>query len=96
MSGTAKATVLIENDQVIVTEYRFKPGDNTGWHRHSHDYVVVPLLDGALRIESASGSSVVPMKQGVAYFRNEGVEHDVINASDGEYAFVEIEIKKQG
>ena len=32
-------------------------------------------------------------KKGVPYFRSEGVEHDVINASDGEYAFIEIEIK---
>jgi len=29
----------------------------------------------------------------VPYFRNEGVEHDVINAGDGEHAFIEIEIK---
>jgi hypothetical protein len=26
MTGTAKATVHIENDRVIVTEYRFAPG----------------------------------------------------------------------
>ena len=31
MSGTAKATRLIDNDKVIVTEYRFpRDGDNTG------------------------------------------------------------------
>ena len=28
-----------------------------------------------------------------SYFRSEGVEHDVINATDGEYAFIEIELK---
>ena len=33
------------------------------------------------------------MKGGVPYFRKEGVEHDVINATDGEYAFIEIELK---
>ena len=26
MSGEAKATVFIDNDRVIVTEYRFAPG----------------------------------------------------------------------
>ena len=52
MSGTAKATVFIENDRVIVTEYRFAPGDNTGWHKHGHDYVVVPLMDGKVRLEA--------------------------------------------
>ena len=50
MSGTAKSTVHIDNDRVIVTEYRFQRGDSTGWHRHGHDYVIVPLLDGKLKI----------------------------------------------
>jgi beta-alanine degradation protein BauB len=93
MSGTAKATKLVENDRVVVWEYRFKPGDNTGWHRHAHDYVVVPLMDGKLRLETAGGSSTAEMTAGAAYFRSEGVEHDVINASDGDYAFIEIELK---
>jgi beta-alanine degradation protein BauB len=93
MTGTAKVTVHIDNERVIVTEYRFQPGDNTGWHRHGHDYVVVPLLDGSLRIDTADGSKVVAMNKGAPYFRSEGVEHDVINATDGEYAFIEIELK---
>ena len=93
MSGTAKGTVLIENDRVIVTEWRFGPGDNTGWHRHGHDYVVVPLEDGQLRIADASGETLVEMKKGAPYFRQTGVEHDVINANDHEYAFIEVELK---
>jgi beta-alanine degradation protein BauB len=93
MSGTATSIVHLENERVIVTEYRFEPGQNTGWHRHGHDYVVVPLMNGALRIETAAGSSTVTMTSGKPYFRNEGVEHDVINATDGPYAFIEIELK---
>ena len=93
MSGSAKATVFIENDRVIVTEYRFQPGDNTGWHRHGHDYVIVPLGDGRLKLLTGEGESFAEMNGGVPYFRKEGVEHDVINASDGEYAFIEIELK---
>jgi beta-alanine degradation protein BauB len=93
MIGTAKATVFLENDRVIVTEYRFQPGQNTGWHRHGHDYVVVPLMDGRVKLETEQGSSFAEMKKGVPYFRNEGVEHDVINATDSEYAFIEIELK---
>jgi beta-alanine degradation protein BauB len=93
MSGTAKATVHVENDRVIVTEYRFAPGANTGWHRHGHDYVVVPLMDGRVKLETANGTSFADMKAGVPYFRSEGVEHDVINANDTEYAFIEIELK---
>ena len=93
MSGTAKATIFIDNDRVIVTEYRFQPGENTGWHRHGHDYVVVPLMDGKVKLLMDSGESFAEMKKGVPYFRPEGVEHDVINANDGEYAFIEIELK---
>lgn len=93
MTGTAKPTVFIDNDKVIVTEWRFAPGANTGWHRHGHDYVVVPLMDGKVKLETANGTSTAEMKKGVPYFRNEGVEHDVINANDTEYAFIEIELK---
>jgi beta-alanine degradation protein BauB len=93
MSGSAQSKIHIENDRVIVTEYRFKPGDNTGWHRHGHDYVIVPLTDGQVRLETPNGPASAEMKKGVPYFRNEGVEHDVINAGDGELVFFEIEIR---
>jgi len=93
MAEAAKSTVFIDNDRVVVTEWRFAPGASTGWHRHGHDYVVVPLMDGKLRLVTKEGESVAEMKGGVPYFRGEGVEHDVVNANDGEYAFIEIELK---
>ncbi len=93
MSTPAKATVLIDNDRVIVTEYRFADGASTGWHRHGHDYVVVPLMDGRLKLVTKEGESFADMKEGVPYFRGEGVEHDVVNASGKEYAFIEVELK---
>ena len=93
MTGSAKAITHIDNTRVIVTEYRFAPGANTGWHRHGHDYVVVPLMDGRLKLATKTGESFAEMKAGVPYFRGEGVEHDVINANDTEYAFIEIELK---
>ena len=93
MAGTSKATVLIDNERVVVTEHRFQPGEATGWHRHAHDYVIVPLMDGKLKLVTKEGDSIAEMKKGAPYFRSEGVEHDVINATDGEYAFIEIELK---
>ena len=94
MAGGTKATTFIDNDRVIVTEWRFPAkGDSTGWHRHAHDYVVVPGLDGQLKIVTKEGEAIVEMKAGVPYFRPTGVEHDVINWTDGEYAFIEIELK---
>ncbi len=92
-AGTAKPTIRIDNARTRVTEWRFpKRGDNTGWHRHAHDYVVVPLFDGNLEIETDGGErTVAVMQNGVPYFRALGVEHDVINGNDFECAFVEIE-----
>lgn len=93
--GTAKATTFVDNERVIVTEWRFAPGANTGWHRHGHDYVVVPLTTGKLKLVGPDGSvSEGEMKVGVPYFRQAGVEHDVINANAYELAFIEIEIRK--
>lgn len=92
--GTATGTKLIDNERVTVWEWRFaKTGDNTGWHRHGRDYVVVPLMDGTLKIVTKDGTSLASMTAGAPYFRKEGVEHDVINANAGEYAFIEIELK---
>ena len=93
MSGTAKPTTLIDNNRVTVTEWRFTPGANTGWHKHAHDYVIVPLMDGKLRLETPNGPTTSEMKKGAPYFREAGVEHDVINANDTDYAFIEIELK---
>lgn len=92
-SGSALSTVMIENGRSRVTEWRFKNrGDNTGWHRHDFDYVVVPLFDGILEIDLGNGERVTAqMQNGVPYYRELGVEHDVINGNDFECAFVEIE-----
>ncbi len=91
--GTAIPKVFIENDRTRVTEWRFKKrGDNTGWHRHDYDYVVVPLFDGVLEIDLPGGEHMTAeLKHGVPYFRETGVEHDVVNGNDFECAFVEIE-----
>lgn len=90
----AKPTVFIDNDRVIVTEWRFQPGAATGWHRHGYDYVVVPVTDGRLRLVGPGGvESSATLTLGQPYFRQAGVEHDVINAGETELAFIEIELK---
>lgn len=89
----AVPTVQVDNSRVIVTEWRFAPGAETGPHVHGHDYVVVPLTSGTLRIVDAAGTRDVPMLAGASYAREAGVSHNVINANDNEFAFVEIELK---
>jgi quercetin dioxygenase-like cupin family protein len=89
----AVATVQVDNDDVIVTEWRFAPGSETGRHCHGYDYVVVPMSNGTLLLETPEGDKHAPLVAGQACFRKAGVEHNVINASDHEVVFVETEIK---
>lgn len=89
----AVPTVQIDDDRVIVTEWRFAPGAETGWHRHGHDYVVVPMTNGELLLETPDSNRTAPLVMGKSYNRQVGVEHNVINNTDHEVVFVEIEIK---
>ena len=91
--GTATPTRQIDNARTIITEWRFQPGENTGWHRHAYDYAVVPMTNGTLKIINKDGEVSAELKFGQTYFREAGVEHDVINASDHEVVFVEIEYR---
>ena len=89
----ATSTVQVENARTIVTEWRFAPGAQTGFHVHAHDYVVVPLTSGVLRLEDAGGVKHAHLEAGASYARAAGVAHNVINASEHEFRFVEIEFK---
>ncbi len=95
MTQRAKATptVQIDNPRLIVTEWRFPPGAETGWHRHAYDYIVVPGTSGVLRLETGDGERAAQLVAGESYFRNAGVEHNVVNVNDHEFVFVEVELK---
>ena len=87
------ATIVIDEPHVRVLEYRFAPGAETGWHRHAHDYVVVPMQDGQLLLEEPGGGErIAELRQHQPYARRAGVEHNVINANDCEFAFLEVEL----
>ncbi len=86
----------IDNDQVRVTEWRFAPGAATGWHRHEFDYVITPVIGGNVEIVHGDGSRTpFAMEPGKSYFREAGVEHDVVNGAGGELRFVEVELKSR-
>ena len=89
----ASGNLLQENERVIITEWRLKPGAETGWHRHGHDYVVVCLTAGKLLAETANGNVETELKFGQAYARPEGVEHNIVNPNEHEFVFVEVELK---
>ena len=94
MPATATPVVHIDDDRFRVTEWQFAPGAETGWHRHGHDYVIVPLCDGTLSLDLPEGQKAeAKLTQGVPYSRRVGVEHNVINGSNSEpLAFLEVEV----
>ena len=90
----AKANVMIDNQKTRVTEWSFEVGDSTGQYIHEYDYVIVPMLDGALKIVDKDRSvSISNLKKGECYFREKGVNHNVINNNKFPYSFIEVEIK---
>ncbi len=89
----ATAQLQLENERVIVTEWRFSAGAETTWHRHALDYVVIPQTTGTLTIESKDGTSPAELVSGQSYTRKAGVEHNVVNLNDHEFVFVEVELK---
>ena len=89
----AESTIQVENERVIVTEWRFAAGAETGHHVHAHDYVVVPLTSGALRLIEPEGTRDAQLTAGVSYCRPAGVNHNVINVNAYEFRFLEIELK---
>ena|SRR5690242_8688169 len=91
---SAVPTVQVDNERVRVTEWRFAPGAQTGWHRHELDYVVVPMTTGRLRLDNGTSESFAELVIGTSYFRSAPVEHNVINANPYELAFIEIEMKR--
>ena len=94
MTEQAVPSVQVDNDRTRVTQWRFAPGAETGFHRHDYDYVIVPATTGRLKLIGPDGAETfAELSAGVSYFREAGVEHNVINASDGAFVFVEVEFK---
>lgn len=89
----ATPTVQIDNENVKVTEWRFPPNSETGWHEHTMDYVVVPMTTGNLTLETDQGTIESALTTGLSYAKKTGIRHNVVNANNFEFVFVEIEVK---
>ena len=89
----AKVDCQIDTPRTRVTRYRLAPGGTTGAHRHEHDYVIVPVTSGPLRVVANGKEMLADLESGVSYARSAGVEHEVFNAGGGEIVFVEVELK---
>jgi ketosteroid isomerase-like protein/quercetin dioxygenase-like cupin family protein len=88
----AQPTVRLDGPRVRATEWAFSAGAETGWHRHAHDYVIVPLAEGRLLLEEGGATRTTELKLGIPYAREEGVEHNVVNDSGRPFGFLELEL----
>ena len=90
----AKSTTQIDNKRVKVTRWDFSRGAETGWHKHNMNYIVVPLTNGSLDAVLPDGKIIKNnLTVGESYTRTKGTEHNIINTSEGDFSFIEIELK---
>ena len=90
----AKANIQIDNERVRVTEYSFNKNEETGFHLHQWDYVVIPQTDGLLLlIDDNDVETTASLVKGQPYYREAGVSHNVINNGKKKLVFIEIEMK---
>jgi beta-alanine degradation protein BauB len=64
---------------------------------HDHDYVVIPLVTGVVRVVEPSGDErEFEMLAGASYARPAGVAHNLINTNEYDFRFVEVELREPG
>ncbi len=89
--------VTYENAQVRVWDFVVEPGKNKGWHRHDLPYVIIPMTDGDIELESAlTGEIERPKgKIGEPIWRDAGEVHDLRNVGNASYRNILVEIKQR-
>ena len=90
-TGKYLSELLGESSDHRVTRHHLAPGATTGWHRHDHPYVVVPITFGSVTITSSDGEAQFDMQPLEPYSRPAGVEHSIRNTSPAPIVFVEVE-----
>jgi quercetin dioxygenase-like cupin family protein len=90
--------LLFENDRVRVWDLRLAPGQGTGLHRHTCDYLYVVIGDGTLQARDADGKPrpAMEMRDGEVRFREIRGEdvHEAVNVGAGPWRNIIVELKK--
>ena len=98
VSSQVGTKLLFENDRVRVWDLRLAPGESTGLHRHTTDYLYVVLGGGTLQGVDADGNNkpVQEMTDGDVVFRNiDGKDiHEAINIGDRDWRNIVVELKE--
>ena len=90
--------LLFENDRVRVWDLQLAPGESTGLHRHTEDFLYVVIGDGALQTGFADGRRDAPraMRDGEVRYRHVADEsvHEAINVGDRPWRNIVVELKR--
>jgi quercetin dioxygenase-like cupin family protein len=88
--------VMYENEMVRVWDFVVEPGKNKGWHKHELPYVIIPMTDGDIELESAITGQIDRPKGvqiGSPIWRDAGEVHDLRNVGTETYRNILIELK---
>lgn len=93
---TASPSELVhEDERSRIIKYTIRPGEQTGWHTHELDYVVIYLTPGELTSHFADGSKkVFTYEPGKSGSYKAPVEHNAVNTGDTDVVGYEIEYKR--
>ena len=90
--------LLFENDRVRVWDLTLAPGESTGMHRHTNDYLYVVIGGGTLQGVKADGSGGEAQERpdGQVVFRDIDGEdiHEAINVGDEPWRNIIVELKE--
>jgi len=82
----------INNGVFRVTKWTIRPNDEIPRHVHEFEYVVVPLVNGTMRVLNPDGSETrAKIQVGQSYTRQAGADHTIVNGGSETIEFIEIE-----
>jgi beta-alanine degradation protein BauB len=87
--------VMYENALVRVWDFVVEPGESKGWHRHELPYVIIPMTDGDIELESALTGDIERPKANIGdpIWRDAGEVHDLRNVGKATYRNILVELK---
>ncbi|MGE0254548.1 MAG: hypothetical protein AB7N54_04650 [Alphaproteobacteria bacterium] len=84
-----------DDDQTRVTYHVIRPGEQSGWHDHTLDYIGVHFAASKLFVQFGDGTTgTMPSKPGHVNKGKRGTVHNVTNIGDTDMVAFEIEFKK--
>ncbi len=97
VSACVGTRLLFENERVRVWDLQLAPGETTGLHRHTTDFLYVVIGDGTLQTVHPDGSREPPrdMHDGDVRFRaihDESV-HEAVNVGASPWRNIVVELK---